>query len=88
MSHQVLGPEIALSADDALYTTVQVAERLQLPVQAIRAAIRTGRLHAYLPAGRRNGYRIAESAVQRYLRNSAAPSGSDETPSGDAPVPS
>ena len=83
MRTEVFGPEIARNADDVLYTTVQVADRLQLPVQAIRAAIRAGRSHAYLPAVRRNGYRIAESAVQHYLRNSAAPSGTDQTPNGD-----
>jgi excisionase family DNA binding protein len=48
-----------------------VAERLQLPVEAIRRAIRAGRLRAYLPAGRRHGYRIAESAIRDFLRASA-----------------
>jgi excisionase family DNA binding protein len=60
-------------ARDALYTTAQVAERLQLPVQTIRGAIRRGKLHAFLPAGRRHGYRIAESAIQEFLRASATP---------------
>jgi len=64
---------MTVAADEPLYTTAQVAERLQLPVSTIRGAIRTGRLRAYLPAGRRHGYRIAESAIQEFLRASAVP---------------
>jgi excisionase family DNA binding protein len=63
----------SIAARDPFYTTAQVAERLQLPVEAIRGAIRAGRLRAYLPAGRRHGYRIAESAIQDFLRASAPP---------------
>ena len=62
-----------VAADEPLYTTAQVAERLQLPVSTIRGAIRSGRLRAYLPAGRRHGYRIAESAIQEFLQASAVP---------------
>jgi excisionase family DNA binding protein len=62
---------IVVAADEPLYTTAQVLDRLQLPVSTIRGAIRSGRLRAYLPAGRRHGYRIAESAIQEFLRASA-----------------
>jgi excisionase family DNA binding protein len=65
--------DTAVAAGEPLYTTAQVAERLQLPVPTIRGAIRSGRLRAYLPAGRRHGYRIAESAIQDFLHASAAP---------------
>ena len=64
---------MTVAADEPLYTTAQVAERLQLPVSTIRGAIRSGRLRAYLPAGRRHGYRISESAIQEFLRASAVP---------------
>jgi excisionase family DNA binding protein len=66
---------IVVAADEPLYTTAQVADRLQLPVSTIRGAIRSGRLRAYLPAGRRHGYRIAESAIQEFLRASAVANG-------------
>ena len=55
---------------DRLYTTAQVADRLQLPVTTVRGAIRDGRLRAFLPAGRRHGYRIAESSIQAWLHAS------------------
>ena len=73
---------IVVAADEPLYTTVQVADRLQLPVSTIRGAIRSGRLRAYLPAGRRHGYRIAESAIQEFLRASAV---ANAQRAGDAP---
>ena len=67
----------AVESAEALYTTAQVADRMQLPVHYIRAAIRRGRLRAYLPAGRRHGYRIPESAIQDFLRASATPHASE-----------
>jgi excisionase family DNA binding protein len=73
---------IVVAADEPLYTTAQVADRLQLPVSTIRGAIRSGRLRAYLPAGRRHGYRIAESAIQEFLRASAV---ANAQGAGDAP---
>lgn len=57
---------------DALLTTKQVAERLQITVGGVRGAIRDGRLQAFLPAGRRAGYRITEAAVQRWLTETRA----------------
>jgi excisionase family DNA binding protein len=54
-------------AYEPLYTTAQVAERMQVSIDAVRAAIRGGRLGASLPAGRRRGYRIPESEVQHWL---------------------
>ena len=73
---------IVVAADEPLYTTAQVADRLQLPVSTIRGVIRSGRLRAYLPAGRRHGYRIAESAIQEFLRASAV---ANAQGAGDAP---
>lgn len=52
---------------ERMLTTTQVAEQLQLSVAFIRTAIREGRLQASLPAGSKNGYRIAPSAVERWL---------------------
>lgn len=54
-------------APEALLTTTQVAERLQLSVRMVRKAIRDGRLEASLPAGSKYGYRIAPSAVERWV---------------------
>jgi excisionase family DNA binding protein len=53
-------------------TTAQVTEQLQLSVALVRKAIRDGRLQASLPAGRKNGYRIAPSAVAHWLVQSRA----------------
>ena len=71
--------DTAVESAEAFYTTAQVADRMQLSVHSIRAAIRSGRLRAYLPAGRKHGYRIPESAIQDFLRASATPYGG-ETP--------
>lgn len=53
--------------DDHVLTTAQVAEWAQLPLSAVRHAIREGHLRASLPAGRRNGYRIRRSDLERWL---------------------
>jgi len=55
-----------------MLTTAQVADRLQLSIPLVRKAIRDGRLQASLPAGRKHGYRIAPSAVDRWLTESRA----------------
>jgi excisionase family DNA binding protein len=57
---------------ERMLTTAQVAEQLQLSVALVRRAIRDGRLQASLPAGRKNGYRIAPSAVAHWLVQSRA----------------
>lgn len=57
---------------ERMLTTAQVAAQLQLSVALVRKAIRDGRLQASLPAGRKNGYRIAPSAVARWLVQSRA----------------
>lgn len=54
-------------------TTKEVASRLQLPINAIRLAIRDGRLRASLPSGRRHGHRISEDQLSEWL-TSAEPS--------------
>ena len=53
-----------------MLTTAQVADQLQLSIAMVRKAIRDGRLVASLPAGRKHGYRIAPSAVERWLTES------------------
>ena len=58
------------SNGERMLTTTQVAERLQLSVPMVRKAIRDGRLEASLPAGSKHGYRIAPSAVDRWLAES------------------
>ena len=53
-----------------MLTTAQVADHLQLSIAMVRKAIRDGRLVASLPAGRKHGYRISPSAVERWLTES------------------
>ena len=60
------------SGRERMLTTAQVAEQLQLSVPLVRKAIRDGRLEASLPAGRKHGYRVAPSAVARWLLESRA----------------
>jgi hypothetical protein len=61
----------AVTAAGRLYTSAQVAAMTQLQVATIRTAIRAGRFRAYLPAGRRDGYRISASAIRVWLDASA-----------------
>lgn len=64
-----------LVAVGALSITAQAATRMQLSVAAVRNAIHD-RLQASLPAGRRRGDRITESAIQNWLRVSQRPANS------------
>jgi excisionase family DNA binding protein len=57
---------------ERMLTTAQVADQLQLSVPLVRKAIRDGRLQASLPAGRKHGYRIAQSAIEHWMTASRA----------------
>lgn len=63
--------------DESILTTAQVAQWTQLPLSAVRTAIREGRLPASLPAGRRNGYRIRAEAVRGWLDSFSEPGGGE-----------
>jgi excisionase family DNA binding protein len=49
------------------YTVKEVAERLRLNPETVRVWLRTGRLRGVLLGGRKSGYRIPGSEVQRLL---------------------
>lgn len=67
------------ATEDSVLTTAQVAQWTQLPLSAVRTAIRQGRLHASLPAGRRNGYRIRVDAVHDWLNSFSSCGDRDES---------
>jgi excisionase family DNA binding protein len=52
---------------EPLYTVKEVAERLRLNPETIRVWLRSGRLRGVLLGGRKSGYRIPDSEVQRLL---------------------
>ena len=53
--------------DERLFTVSEVAERLRVNEETVRRWIRTGRLVAVMPGGRKAGYRISERAVRAML---------------------
>jgi hypothetical protein len=59
-------------ADQTLFTTAQVAERLQLPISTIRDAIPSGDSMPSDPPGHRQDDRIAPSATED-VRTNATP---------------
>ncbi|MBI3968349.1 MAG: helix-turn-helix domain-containing protein [Chloroflexi bacterium] len=52
---------------DKLLTVQEVAERLRVHEETVRRWLRSGHLEGVLPGGKRSGYRIRESALQRLL---------------------
>ena len=53
--------------DDRYLTVPEVAERLRVNEETVRRWVRTGRLEAVMPGGRKAGYRISERAVRAML---------------------
>jgi excisionase family DNA binding protein len=53
---------------DPLLTVTEAAERLRAHPETIRRMLRDGRLHGSLPLGRRGGWRIAASEIERLAR--------------------
>jgi len=53
--------------DDRYLTVPEVAERLRVNEETVRRWVRTGRLVAVMPGGRKAGYRISERAVRSML---------------------
>jgi excisionase family DNA binding protein len=66
--------------DEEFLTVAQAAERLQLNQETVRVWLRTGKLKGTLLGGKRSGYRIPRSEVERVLREGPTP-----TP-GEAPA--
>jgi excisionase family DNA binding protein len=54
--------------EERMYTVAQVAERLQIKPQTIRAWLRDKRLHGVRMGGTKLGWRIPASEVERLLR--------------------
>src|SRR5919206_1902358 len=81
LRHLFLEGRGSLMPDDAFLTVAEVAARLRVNPETVRRWLRHGRLRGVLMGGDRAGYRIAESEVQRFLREElgASPSpGSDD----------
>ena len=55
-------------ANDPLLTVTEAAERLRVNPETIRRMLRDGRLHGVQPVGRRGGWRIPSSEVERLAR--------------------
>ena len=62
--------------NDRYLTVPEVAERLRVNEETVRRWVRTGRLRAVMPGGRKAGYRILERAVQDMMRGDQNPDGS------------
>lgn len=58
--------------DDPLLTVQEVATRLRINPETVRRWLRLGKLQGTLMGGDRGGYRIAESEVERFLREGKA----------------
>lgn len=63
--------------NDRLLTVPEVAERLRVNDETVRRWVRTGRLKAVMPGGRKAGYRIAESAVREMLGGNSPSEGAE-----------
>ena len=53
---------------ERLYTVAEVSEQLQAHPKTVQRWIREGRLQAYKPGGQKFGYRIPESAIERFVK--------------------
>ena len=59
--------------DDPLLTVPEVAARLRISPETVRRWLRQGGLKGTLMGGDRGGYRIAQSEVERFLREGKWP---------------
>jgi excisionase family DNA binding protein len=59
---------------DQILTVEQAAERLQAHPQTVRKWLREGKLRGVMPGGKKLGYRIRASEVDRLLNPDAASS--------------
>jgi len=66
--------------DDRLLTVEQVAEYLGMHPETIRRWLREKTLRGFLPGGKRSGYRIRQSDLDRFL---AARGGAAELREGE-----
>ena len=54
---------------DRFLTVPEVAERLTVTEPTVREWLRSGRLPGYLPGGRRAGWRVRESDLERFVES-------------------
>jgi excisionase family DNA binding protein len=57
--------------DERLLTVREVAARLQVTEFTVRTWLKSGRLHGYLPGGRKMGWRVRPSELDRFLESTA-----------------
>jgi excisionase family DNA binding protein len=62
--------------NDRYLTVLEVAERLRVNEETVRRWVRTGRLRAVMPGGRKAGYRISERAVHDMMSGDQKSDGS------------
>jgi excisionase family DNA binding protein len=55
-------------SDERLLTVKQVAEQFGVRTETVLRWIKVSRLPAVLPGGRKAGYRIAASSIERLVR--------------------
>ncbi len=58
--------------EDRLLTVPEVAERLRVSTYSVLNWLRAGRLVGYRPGGRKAGWRIRSSDVDRFLEQNKA----------------
>jgi excisionase family DNA binding protein len=58
-------------ADERILTTAEVAERLRVTEWTVRQWLLAGKLRGSRPGGRRAGWRVRESDLERYLDQTA-----------------
>ena len=74
-SHMVIAPPSSMSKD-RLLTVEEVAERLGVNQDTVRRWIRNQELEA-IDLGGRAGYRVTESALEKFIRNRIRPARDD-----------
>jgi excisionase family DNA binding protein len=55
-------------AEERLYTVQEVAQRFKTTPETVRRWLRSGRLRGIRLGGTKLGYRVAESEIERFLR--------------------
>src|SRR4051812_31899536 len=56
-----------LMEQDRLLTVAEVADWIRVHPETVRLWLRQGALRGFMPGGKRTGYRVRESELQRFL---------------------
>ena len=59
--------------DERMFTVPDVAARLQVSEETVRTWLRSGRLRGLRPGGRRAGWRVRQSDLERFMAAAEAP---------------